>query len=197
MNSSIVLYSFTLSPSYPSFAVPELPYLTEGEKSLGLTAYYLSGLYQYSVGCNLATVYAKAIYEKYLLRIIIEKSIKIQTLASSNHIKTYDVLTDTHSLIGELIAIRPGDTFDINNAMNDVVDSIETGEGNLIKTGFMGLDNLSGGLTRGEITIIGGRPGHGKTTLTINLIKSLIENNRKVILFNREMNQYRDDLKKL
>ena len=33
--------------------------LTEGEKSLGLTAYYLSGLYQYSVGCNLATVYAK------------------------------------------------------------------------------------------------------------------------------------------
>ena len=27
------------------------------------------------------------------------------------------------------------------------------------------IDKFAGGLTRGEVTIIGGRPGHGKTTL--------------------------------
>tara|TARA_Y100000310_G_scaffold343430_1_gene451009 strand:+ start:2589 stop:3914 length:1326 start_codon:yes stop_codon:yes gene_type:complete len=161
--------------------------LTEGEKSTGLNAYYLSGLFQYAVGKSLAIVYAKAIYEKYLLRLIIEKSTKIQTLAYDNHIKTYDILTDTHSLIGELIEIRPGETFDINIAMEDVVDSIEQGEGNLIRTGFPGIDDFSGGMTRGEITIIGGRPGHGKTTFTINLIKGFIESGKKVMLFNREM----------
>ena len=161
--------------------------LTEGEKSTGLNAYYLSGLFEYSVSKDLAIIYSRAIYEKYLLRLIIEKSAKIQTLAQDNHIKTYDVLTDTHSLIGELIEIKPGETFDINNAMDDVVDNIENGEGNLIRTGFLGLDDLAGGMTRGEITVVGGRPGHGKTTFTINLIRGFVENGKKVILFNREM----------
>ena len=161
--------------------------LTEGEKSTGVNEYYLTGLFQYEVGNDTAKIYSRAIYEKYLLRLIIEKATKIQTLAQDNQLKTYDVLTDTHSLIGELIQIRPGESFDINNAMDLAMHSISQGEGSLIKTGYEGLDKLSGGMTRGEITIVGGRPGHGKTTFTINLIKKLIESNKKIILFNREM----------
>ena len=170
--------------------------LTEGEKSAGVTPYYLSGLFEYAVCKSLAIVYAKSIYEKYLLRLIIERSSKVQELAHNNHAKTYDVLTDTHSLIGELIEIRPGEIFDIASTMEDVVSSIEVGETNLIKTGFTGLDALSGGMTRGEITIVGGRPGHGKTTFTVNLVKSLVESNQKVTLFNREMTNV-EMLKKL
>ena len=161
--------------------------LTSGDKSAGVNEYYLTGLFEYAVGKELAKVYAKAIYEKYLLRLIIEKSSKIQTLAQGNQVRTYDVLTDTHSLIGELIQIRPGESFNINSEMDLAMKSISQGEGNLISTGYAGLDKLSGGMTRGEITIVGGRPGHGKTTFTINLIKNLIERNKKVILFNREM----------
>ena len=170
--------------------------LTEGEKSAGVTPYYLSGLFEYAVGKELAVVYAKSIYEKYLLRLIIDRTSQVRDLAHSNHAKTYDVLTDTHSLIGELIEVRPGETFDIVSTMDDVVNSIEIGETNLIKTGFSGLDELSGGMTRGEITIVGGRPGHGKTTFTINLIKGLVESGKKVALFNREMTNV-EMLKKL
>jgi len=170
--------------------------LTEGEKTAGVTPYYLSGLFQYAVGKELAIVYAKSIYEKYLLRLIIDRTSEVQTLAHKNHAKTYDVLTDTHSLIGELIEIKPGETFDIKTTMDNVVSSIETGETNLVKTGFTGLDELSGGMTRGEITIVGGRPGHGKTTFTINLIKGLIESGKKIALFNREMTNV-EMLKKL
>tara|TARA_Y100001963_G_scaffold19104_1_gene24138 strand:+ start:916 stop:2241 length:1326 start_codon:yes stop_codon:yes gene_type:complete len=170
--------------------------LTEGEKIAGVTPYYLSGLFQYAVGKELAIVYAKSIYEKYLLRLIIDRTSEVQTLAHKNHAKTYDVLTDTHSLIGELIEIKPGETFDIKTTMDNVVSSIETGETNLVKTGFTGLDELSGGMTRGEITIVGGRPGHGKTTFTINLIKGLIESGKKIALFNREMTNV-EMLKKL
>jgi replicative DNA helicase len=161
--------------------------LTEGEKSAGVNAYYLTGLFEYSVIPEKAKIYARAIYEKYLLRLIIDKSTKIQTLAQDNQAKTYDVLSDTHSLIGELIEIKPGEVFNINSEMDLAMKSISQGEGSLIKTGFEGLDKLSGGMTRGEITIVGGRPGHGKTTFTINLIKRLIESNKKIILFNREM----------
>ena len=161
--------------------------LTEGEKSTGLNAYYLSGLFQYAVGKSLAITYAKAIYEKYLLRLIINRTSQIQEFAQNNHAKTYDVLTETHSLIGELIEVKPGETFDIDTIMDDVIESISQGERSLIRTGYVGLDDLAGGMTRGEITIIGGRPGHGKTTFTVNLIKGFVENGKKVVLFNREM----------
>ena len=42
-------------------------------------------------------------------------------------------------------------------------------------------------MTRKEITVIGGRPGHGKTTLITNLAISLLKQGYKVMLFNREM----------
>lgn len=71
--------------------------LTEGEKSAGLTPYYMTGLFQYSVGKSLAIVYAKSIYEKYLLRLIIEQSETIQSLARNNSVGVYDTLTNTHS----------------------------------------------------------------------------------------------------
>ena len=42
-------------------------------------------------------------------------------------------------------------------------------------------------MTRSEITVLGGRPGHGKTTMVINVVKRLLEQGFKVMLFNREM----------
>ena len=42
-------------------------------------------------------------------------------------------------------------------------------------------------MTRKEVTVLGGRPGHGKTTLSINIVRSLIQQGYKVMLFNREM----------
>jgi len=42
-------------------------------------------------------------------------------------------------------------------------------------------------MTRKEVTVLGGRPGHGKTTLAINIVRSLIAQGYKVMLFNREM----------
>ena len=40
-------------------------------------------------------------------------------------------------------------------------------------------------MTRKEITVLGGRPGHGKTTLIVNIVRSLIEQGNKVMVFNR------------
>ena len=42
-------------------------------------------------------------------------------------------------------------------------------------------------MTRGEVTVIGGRPGHGKTKMIINIVKRLLEQGKRVMLFNREM----------
>jgi len=42
-------------------------------------------------------------------------------------------------------------------------------------------------MTRGEISVIAGRPGHGKTTFSVNLAKNLLDQGLKVLIMNREM----------
>jgi replicative DNA helicase len=53
--------------------------------------------------------------------------------------------------------------------------------------GLPKLDELTGGMTKGEITVIAGRPGHFKSTMMINIVKNLINEGKSVIVFNREM----------
>jgi len=170
--------------------------LTQTEKNAGVDAYYVTGLIGLDRDEQTALTYAKTIYEKYLLRTVIDNAGKIKDTAYSNNKDVYGVLSQSHSLIGELIKLRPGNEFNIETAMDEVIESIHQGDSNLIKTGIDGVDELSGGMTRGEISIIGGRPGHGKTTLSVNIIKRLIDSGKRVMIFNREMTNV-EMLKKL
>ena len=56
-----------------------------------------------------------------------------------------------------------------------------------VKFGYGQLDAMTGGMTRGEISVIAGRPGHGKTTLAVNIVRRLIHQGYKVLVLNREM----------
>jgi len=49
------------------------------------------------------------------------------------------------------------------------------------------LDHAAGGMTRKELTVIGGRPGHGKSLLALNTIPPFLKQGLKVMLVNREM----------
>ena len=141
-------------------------------------------------------VYAKKIYEKYLLRLVVESAKEIEKKAMDNKVDALDVLVTAHTSIGELISLRPDSSFDINEALGDAIESIQNTDKLLIKTGFEGVDNFAGGLTRGELTIIGGRPGHGKSTMLLNLLSNILASKRKVLLFNRELTNV-EVLKKL
>ena len=76
---------------------------------------------------------------------------------------------------------------DINKIIEDTLYTIENKESKLIKTGYASLDKFAGGLTRGEITIVGGRPGHGKTTVLINILANVLESGYKAMFFSREL----------
>ena len=141
-------------------------------------------------------IYAKKIYEKYLLRLVVESAKEIEEKAMDNKIDALDVLVTAHTSIGELINLRPDSNFDINDALGDAIESIQNTDKLLIKTGFVNVDKFAGGLTRGEITIVGGRPGHGKSTMLLNLLSNILSQKRKVILFNRELTNV-EVLKKL
>ena len=131
--------------------------------------------------------YGKRLYEKYLLRRIVGQTREIEKKAIESNESVYDTIVSAHTDLGELMALRPGDKFDIDKELIDAINSITNKETKLMKTGYGSIDKFSGGLTRGEITIVGGRPGHGKTTFLINLLSQMIHNGLRVILFNREL----------
>ena len=161
--------------------------ISSDDEKNGLTQYYVIEITNDSPLKASIEYYARKIYEKYLLREVINATYKIQEKAYDNKINAYDEIISAHTYLGQLMEFKPGDKFSIQTEMDDTVESIQDSESKLIKTGYDGLDNLAGGLTRGEITIIGGRPGHGKTTFLVNLLANMVGRGYKCVLFNREL----------
>lgn len=57
-----------------------------------------------------------------------------------------------------------------------------------LKTGFIGFDNLTGGLHRGELIVVAGRPAMGKTTLGMNIAEYVArQHDAATLIFSLEM----------
>ena len=149
-------------------------------------AYYITGLTE-----SMATIanienYARIVWEKYIQR---ETAKSAQSLlnASYDDYKEVGTILEKHSkLINELREIQPSKQRDIEVLVEEM-KSVVKEDSNLIPFNLAHLDMFAGGMTRKEITVLGGRPGHGKTTLVINMVKGLISQGYRVMLFNREM----------
>lgn len=141
-------------------------------------------------------IYAKKVYEKYLLRRVVSCTKQVTEVAVNNNSNAFDVLVSAHSTIGELMNLRPDNSFDIDDSLSQAIESIRNTDRLLVKTNFKNVDSFAGGLTRGEITIVGGRPGHGKSTMLLNMLSNILDGGHKVLLFNRELTNV-EVLKKL
>lgn len=60
---------------------------------------------------------------------------------------------------------------------------------NLVKTGFYKLDDCLGGLEGGDVTVIGARPGVGKSAIVTQMIGQMAKNGYRIGYFNLEMNE--------
>ena len=96
--------------------------LSKSDKDIGVTSYYITGLLQGLGTPGMAIRYAVQVYEKHLLREVISQSIEISQSAYRNNQDVYNILDDAHSTIGQLINIRPGLTFDIEDALDDTFE---------------------------------------------------------------------------
>jgi len=149
-------------------------------------AYYISGLTESFVSTSNVENYARIVWEKYIQRET-AKSAEALLNASYEDYKQVGSILEKHSkLIDELRQIQPSKIKDIEVLVDEMKATVEE-DSNLIPFNLGHLDTFAGGMTRKEITVLGGRPGHGKTTLVINIVKGLIEQGYRVMLFNREM----------
>lgn len=157
--------------------------MTSGEKS---ESYYISGLADGVPTTANVETYARMVWEKYIQRNIAKSAYKVYKMSYDEYEKV-NVQLDKHTqLISELQLISPSKRREVDDIVEETLQAIEEGT-NVIRFGLKQLDEPAGGMTRKEITVLGGRPGHGKTTLMINAVRCLIENGHKVCLFNREM----------
>ena len=151
-----------------------------------VTLYYITGLPEEVPSTANVEYHAKVVLERYLKRELIKSSMKIQngayedTQAFDRLIKKVKDTTET------LSSLKPNNDPSIEDIIGMTFESIQT-KGNYINFGFSSLDNLAGGMTKGEITVIAGRPGHGKTTFSVNLVRNFINQGHKVLMINREM----------
>ena len=163
--------------------------LTKSEISNGITSHYVSLLCS-SENLPLEDMYefySRQLYEKYLMRRVIVKTDEIRRDIEDNQQDIYKTIAESHSVLTEILNIRPSISSDIESIISDTVHSIQNKEDKLIKTGYPKLDSFAGGLTRGEITIIGGRPGHGKTTVMVNMLANVLDAGYKAMFFSREL----------
>ena len=161
--------------------------ISKNDISMGLDRYYITGCTENRCLSGFTDVYASKLYEKYLMRKIVIQADNIMKQASDNHKDIYKTINETHSVLSELLSSRLTEASDIDDVIKDTVDSIKNKTTKLIKTGYEKIDSFAGGLTRGEITIIGGRPGHGKTTVMINMLANVLNQGHKAIFFSREL----------
>jgi replicative DNA helicase len=168
----------------------EIDFITLTDKVKDLTgesmAYYLTGLTEFVPTKANVENYARIVWEKYIQRET-AKSASHLVNASYDDYKEVDSILEKHSkLITELREIQPSKERKMEDLVNEMIQVVEE-DTNLIPFNLAHLDMFAGGMTRKEITVLGGRPGHGKTTLVINMIKGLIDQGLTVMLFNREM----------
>jgi replicative DNA helicase len=156
------------------------------DKDTEITGYYLTGLTDRIPSSSNVEEYARIIWEKYIQRETAKSANKLYSLSFDNYEDVKVILEEHTKLINELKEIQPSRVQTIEEIVTEAKINIKEGN-NIIPFGMEVLDYPAGGMTRKEITAIGGRPGTGKTTLMINILKSLIEQDFKVMLFNREM----------
>tara|TARA_R100001530_G_scaffold134745_1_gene110236 strand:- start:480 stop:1730 length:1251 start_codon:yes stop_codon:yes gene_type:complete len=149
-------------------------------------AYYITGLTEAKASTANIENYARIVWEKYIQRETAKSAQSLLNASYEDYKEVGNILEKHSKLIDELREIQPSKIRDIEMLVEEM-KSVVKEDSNLIPFNLAHLDMFAGGMTRKEITVLGGRPGHGKTTLVINMVKGLISQGFRVMLFNREM----------
>ena len=120
----------------------------------------------------------------------------IQRISTANVGEIDGMVADLQTFITDLSDHVSRETDEtLKGPIISVVNSIEERYHNKtetpwgIPTGFRNLDNLLGGLRKGSLYIIAGRPGQGKTAMGLGITLNITASANPVALFSLEMNK--------
>ncbi|MVA75154.1 replicative DNA helicase [Auraticoccus sp. F435] len=148
-----------------------------------------------SVAAN-AGYYAQIVHEKAILRRLVEASIKIAQMGYAGQGDVADLVDAAQA---EVYAVTDGKTSEdyqpLSALMESTLDEIEalgsrSGDMAGVPTGFIELDELTGGLHAGQMIILAARPAVGKSTLGLDFARACaIKNGLCAAIFSLEMSK--------
>ena len=157
-------------------------------------AFYISGLVDLVPTTAHVARYIKIVMEKAILRNLIYLSNDISKEAFDDTKDVDDILESVQKSIFNITQDRLQKGFEkidpvLHKTFEDI-DRIASHKGSVIgvPTGFSDLDAKTTGFQAGDLVIIAGRPGMGKTSFALNMMRNAaIDANKKIGFFSLEM----------
>ena len=147
-------------------------------KSVG-GAYFITGLSQSVPTTANVEHYTKIVLEKYILRQLIEVSNEVSKNAFDDSQPVGDILDFAESKIFNITEKRlRGQNFEnIKPILHEAFDELEQialkpGSVTGVASGLIDLDEITSGFQKGELIIVAGRPGMGKTALALSMARN-------------------------
>jgi len=160
-------------------------------------AYYVTGLVETTPSAANVEYYAKIVLDAAIFRRLIVTTNEIQSMAYEARDTAFDVLDTAEQRIFALSENRLRGGFknfvDVLNRTFEHIDSIHSRKGHTtgVPTGLLDLDDLTSGFHPGELIILAGRPGMGKTALALTIARNAaVEYGFPVGFFSIEMADY-------
>ena len=156
---------------------------------------YLGTLANQTPGAANVRTYAEIIASKAKLRGAMHLASELIDAVQEANGKDADEIIGNYSSQLEALTINKSDTeslsiFDVAERVVGHVQNIyNTPDGEClgVKTGLTDLDSKLHGLKEGEVIIVAGRPGMGKTSLAMNIADSAAKQHGHVLVFSMEM----------
>jgi len=139
-----------------------------------------------------AVYYAHIVRDKAVLRNLITVATEISSQAYDAQGEVAELIEQAEQKMFQVTQEKiAGHAVVMRDVMTKTFEMIDLRSGSLITglpSGFLELDELTGGLQRGEMIVIAARPSMGKTALGLNIAEHIgADNNRAVVLFSMEM----------
>lgn len=154
---------------------------------------YIAELAHNSTGCTNIVAYAKILERQSTIGQLRETAFKMQAI-TEEAIEPSEMIDKSEHLLFNIRCVeqRGGGLKDIKSLMANFFNSLDSPLVNVISTGFTALDNLmAGGMRPGELIVLAGRPGMGKTTLGMNIAQHVaFKLGLGVFVFSMEMPDY-------
>ncbi|MBS4730544.1 replicative DNA helicase [Mycobacterium sp. SM1] len=143
----------------------------------------------------------------YYATIVAEKAILRRLVAAGTRVVQYGYAGGSGADVAEVVDRAQAEIYDVTDnrrcqdyeplgdllqATMDEIDAIQCGGGLTqgVPTGFSELDEVTTGLHGGQMIVVAGRPGHGKSTLALDILRSCsIKHRMTSVIFSLEMSK--------
>jgi replicative DNA helicase len=159
---------------------------------------YINNLVDATVSSSNIKSYAEIVRERYVLRELVKAGSEIADTAYSPGGRDIDIILDESEQ--RIFQIKDLNTSNkqfadlkvlLERVIERTIQMAERADKNAvtgIATHFHGLDQMTSGLQRGELIIVAGRPGMGKTSFALNIAENVaLKNKLPVAVFSMEM----------